>query len=131
LEGAPHAEAEHSVRGLPVEPAAVQPDAARGEGQGAGDQVEQRRLAGAVGPDQPRDAARGHPEGDTVHGDVAAEALGDPFYLEHGFSGSAAAICPLFAGRSMMPQFHQGDLIAVTERAVRATWLEGTARRGT
>ena len=43
----------------------------------AGDDVEERRLAGAVRPDDPHDLAGGHVEGDRLVGHQAAEALGD------------------------------------------------------
>ena len=47
-------------------------------GEDARDHVEQRRLAGAVRPDDAADLALGDVERHLVDGDEAAEALGDP-----------------------------------------------------
>ena len=82
LEGAGHAGAggrdgAEAGDAPPVEPdlAAVGRDLAR-------DGVEQRRLAGAVGPDQPQDLAAAHVEGDVGIGLHAAEALRQVAHLE-------------------------------------------------
>ena len=46
------------------------------------DQIEQRRLAGAVRPDQAENFALAHDETQVVHGLQAAEALADVIELE-------------------------------------------------
>ena len=48
-----------------------------GHSQGTGEAVEERRLARAVGTDQPDDLALGHLEGDSVEGHDAPEANGE------------------------------------------------------
>src|SRR5690242_12241571 len=58
LEGAAHARVADLVRAQARDGAAVERDAAGGRDMNAGDQVEDRRLAGAVGPDQGMDRAR-------------------------------------------------------------------------
>ena len=69
---------------------AVEHDRAVVGGQEAGDEVEQRRLAGAVGPDEPEDLARVRAsKRDVVDGGDAAEALGDAADLEHDGVASA------------------------------------------
>src|SRR5205085_1046654 len=50
----------------------------------AGDNVEERRLAGAVRPDQPDDLVLARVERDTVEGDDAAEAPADVLDVEEG-----------------------------------------------
>src|SRR5437763_1756631 len=49
---------------------------------GAGDQIEERRLAGAVGSDQSAALARAHGELHGVHGAEPAEGLGDALEAE-------------------------------------------------
>ena len=51
-------------------------------GVDAGERVEQRRLAGAVGPDDGQDLAAGHRHRDVVEADDAAEAQGDVLDVE-------------------------------------------------
>src|SRR5207244_4712111 len=46
----------------------VQDDASGVEGQDAGDEVEDRRLASAVGPDETQDLVLPEPEGAVAHG---------------------------------------------------------------
>jgi hypothetical protein len=70
------------VRAQPGGVAPVEPHAA-GVGKGeAGDQVEQRRLAGAVRPDDAHQLARAHREGDVAISHDATEALGEARDLE-------------------------------------------------
>ena len=61
---------------------AVEDDAARGRLVDAGDHVEERRLAGAVGPDQAHDGALRDREVDVVDRDQAAELLSQRVDLE-------------------------------------------------
>ena len=61
---------------------ALQPDLAGGGFQLPGQQVEQRRLAGSVGPDDADDLARRHIEAHVVDGGQAEEALADVLDLE-------------------------------------------------
>ncbi|KAG1078100.1 hypothetical protein G6F40_016860 [Rhizopus arrhizus] len=63
---------------------AVERDRAAAGRQQAGDQVEHRGLAGAVGADQAEDRAFGHGQADVMQHMQAAEALGDGGKLKHG-----------------------------------------------
>src|SRR5581483_5853836 len=62
-------------------------DLAGGRREVAGDQVEQRRLAGAVGPDDAGDRALGDREGDLADRRQAAEVLGQVADLEQAHAG--------------------------------------------
>ena len=75
LERARHAEPRDVPLRLPGHVVAEELHAAGGHRQRAGDEVEHRRLAGAVGTDQADDLARAHVEADVVDRDQAAEAL--------------------------------------------------------
>src|SRR6266511_6295643 len=54
-----------------------------------GEAFEQRRLAGAIGPDDAHDLARVDLERDVRERRVIAEALGQPVHLKHGAAGVA------------------------------------------
>ena len=85
LEGARDAELHHLLRRSVVDLVAEHRDGAAGRGQHAGDQVEGRALAGAVGPDQGHDLAGMDLERDVVDGDHAAELLARVLDLQqHG-----------------------------------------------
>src|SRR5207302_6674875 len=74
--------------------AAREPHPARvGFGEAA-DQLEQRRLAGAVGPDEAHDLAWLHLEGDAVHRVHAAERLADAVDGQKGPVGGDVTIDP-------------------------------------
>ena len=55
----------------------------------AGQHLEQRRLARAVGPEQHDEAAARHDEAQRVEGDARAIALGEPAQLQHGAAPAA------------------------------------------
>ena len=81
-------------------------DAPTVEGDGAGvgflqpeQAVEQRRLAGAVGPDHADGLARGDVHVDMVEGHDAAELLGDAFGHQQRSAGRARHPAPPTAGR--------------------------------
>ena len=74
--------------GLPGHVLAREDHAARGRLVDAGEHVEERRLAGAVRPDQADDRALRHREVDVVDGDEAAELLAEPLGLEQRVSSS-------------------------------------------
>src|SRR5439155_22887508 len=61
---------------------AVEPDRALRRRQHAGDEIEQRRLAGAVGADQTDDLAAADRDRDVAVGDEAAEPLPDATSFE-------------------------------------------------
>ena len=82
LEGARDAAAGDAVGPQAGDLAAVEEDAAGVGRLEAGDQVEQRRLAGAVGADDAEDLALVDIEGDVGVGGEAAEALGHAFDVE-------------------------------------------------
>ena len=75
LPGARQAEARPLVQRQSIERFAVQRDRAGVGRKHAGNQIEQRRLAGAVGPDQPEDPTLAHRQIDVVGDDDAAETL--------------------------------------------------------
>ena len=84
LEGPGHAQGCDLVRFH-----AARVDAADFDGPGRGlveaaDKVEDRRLAGAVGPDEGAHLAALQADGQLVHGQQAAEALGQVGYFEQG-----------------------------------------------
>jgi len=81
----------------------------------AGDHVEDRGLAGAVGSDQGVDGTGRHVEGDVVHGAQAAEALADPVEFEPG----AAHFClsPKPRRSAIQGQTPAGRYITITSRA--------------
>src|SRR6185437_13793568 len=58
----------------------------------ADDRLHRRRLAGAVGADQPQYLARVDAETDILDGDQAAEALGEAGDLEHGRAAHATPL---------------------------------------
>src|SRR6185436_3132881 len=62
--------------------------------EGAGNQADERGLAGAVRPDQRMHFAGLDLEADAVGGDHAAEALGDAVKPEHVSSARAGRRCP-------------------------------------
>ncbi len=74
LEGAPDAERGDAVPGDPQERCAVEQDVAAATLVEARQAVEQRGLAGAVGPDQADDASGLDVEGDAIQRDDAAKA---------------------------------------------------------
>src|SRR5262249_10488616 len=77
LEGAPEAKANAAMRRQPLDRPPLDPDMARGRALAACQEVEHRRLAGAVGSDQAADLARLHLERNAVDCREAAEALDD------------------------------------------------------
>src|SRR6266849_1829348 len=84
LEGAPDAFVKDLVRLEPVDPSPLEADLALVTLLDAGDAVEERGLARAVGADQAVDAAGLEAEGDAVHRDDAAESLHHAIHLENG-----------------------------------------------
>ena len=74
------------VRAQASDVVSVEDDPAGIERLEAGDQVEQRRLAGAVRPDDAEDLALVHVEGDVRVGGQAAVALGHAFDVEQRWS---------------------------------------------
>jgi hypothetical protein len=91
LEGARDADARATLGRQPVHRLVVEPDLARRRRVEAGDAVEQRRLARAVGADQADDLAALHAEGHVVVGHQAAEALGHVADVEQAHRASAFA----------------------------------------
>ena len=95
LEGAGDAELCHLLRRRVVDFLAEHRDRAARRGQHAGDQVEGRALAGAVGADQRHDLAGLDVEGDVVDRDHAAELLARMVDLQqHGGSGRRSGCAP-------------------------------------
>jgi hypothetical protein len=62
---------------------ALKTDRSCGRAQGAGNQIEGRALAGAVGADQPENLALTDFEGDLVYRQESSEALAEPFDRQH------------------------------------------------
>src|SRR5438034_1197851 len=91
LERAAHAHAAEVVRRHAGDVAPVEHDPPSVAAQVAGDQVEQRRLAGAVGPDDRAHAVLRHVERDARDGDEAVERLGEVAHLKHAAASRAGA----------------------------------------
>src|SRR5690606_16303159 len=88
LEGAPHPQARAGVGLQPVDAAAVERHlAARLDVAGEG--VEERRLAGAVGADEAQDGALVERERHAVDGHQAAEAYRDALSLERSWHSAS------------------------------------------
>ena len=83
LEGPREAEGGPPVGGGARDVLAEERDRARGDRQLARDQVEERRLAGAVRADEPGDGARVDREIDAVDGAQIAERFDESGHLEH------------------------------------------------
>ena len=75
LEGPGHPRATHPERWRMEELAAVEPDGPGLGGDLAGDEIEHRGLARAIGPDEADDGAGRHVERQVTNGDQAAERL--------------------------------------------------------
>ena len=82
LEGSHGAQARDLVGWKPRDLPAVEEDPPRGDRVEAGDAVEERRLAGAVGPDEAHDGPGLDGEAHAVVGDELPEFLGDVLYLK-------------------------------------------------
>ena len=115
LEGAADAAPADDVGPEPVDALAGEMDRAVVGREHAGDDVEQRGLAGAIGTDDREDSALRHAEADIVDREQAAEALAQPGDLEqrrHCF--------PPFAPRPSMRESHgqtpSGSTITTTSR---------------
>src|SRR5262249_30941069 len=78
LEGAPDAQVDDSMRRQPGDLVALETDRAAVGREGPREHVEDRALAGAVGPDEAEDLAGLDVERDVGDGGEAAEALGQP-----------------------------------------------------
>ena len=107
LERAADAEPADVVRRQAGDVAPVQDDGAGVGAQVAGDQVEERRLARAVGADDRRDLAAGHAERDAGHGLKAVEGLPHTAHLKHG--GPAGARARHRARRRCRPERRRGS----------------------
>src|SRR5262249_15836116 len=83
LEGPAEAARADLMRGQPRDVVAVEDDPSLVRRVEARDDVEERGLAGAVGPDDAHDLAGGRAQGDVANGGQPAEALGDRVKLEH------------------------------------------------
>ncbi|ORE91538.1 membrane associated protein [Stappia sp. 22II-S9-Z10] len=87
LKGAQQAAPEELVRGEAGDVLAVQPHGAGGRRIEPGDDVEERRLAGAVGADQPGDGAAPDRQRHVTHGVDAAEPLRQAGDGDHRIAG--------------------------------------------
>src|SRR5207342_569031 len=84
LKGTGHPLSADPVRREPADRVAGEPDLTGVRAEGAGDQVEQRRLAGAVRPHDADQLAFVQREADVADGAHPAEALADVRHLEEG-----------------------------------------------
>src|SRR5216683_562833 len=91
LEGAGEPAIDDAVRLEAADRLAVEDDAAGVGGDEAGEQVEERGLAGAVGAEDAGDLAGLEREGDVLHGGEAAEALGEALDLEERAHATASS----------------------------------------
>jgi hypothetical protein len=109
------------VRGPARDRLAVEGDAAGRRGREAGDDVEERRLAGAVGPDEAVDPARPQPQAHVPQRLEAPKHLSDAPQLKH--RGPALTAQPgdrvgYHARRSMRPR--------ICPNSQRVKWLRVT-----
>ena len=91
LERASEADGGPAVGPPPGDVDTLQEDATAVEREQAGDEVEDRGLASAVGADETQDRVGLEREGDVVDRDDAAEPLGEPTHLEHRLALAVAA----------------------------------------
>jgi hypothetical protein len=91
LEGATHAEPAEIVRRDAGDVAVLEDHLARVGPEMAGDEVEERRLARAVRPDDRADRARRHREAHPAHRQEAVEALREATHVKHGPAPASAA----------------------------------------
>jgi hypothetical protein len=94
LEGAPHAELRDLVGRLARDVGAVELDQAHRGLVDAREHVEERRLAGAVRPDQTDDRLVRNHEVDVVDGDEAAELLANLLHDEEVVLGHHSCRSP-------------------------------------
>ncbi|MNY06444.1 hypothetical protein D3C86_1392020 [compost metagenome] len=87
LEGAADPEAGDAPRRQAIDALAAEADLAAGQRQQTGEQVEQGRLAGAVGADQRGDLATVHSQPHVVVGHQTAEALDQTLSLQQRLVG--------------------------------------------
>jgi hypothetical protein len=87
LEGAGESQQGNRVGGLAGDVAPLQGDAPLVRAIVAADQVKERGLARAVGPDDAQQIARADLEAHVAHGSEAAEALGHVLEAEHDGAG--------------------------------------------
>ena len=92
LERACNAEPGNAIRRQAIDALVAIPDLAGARPMHAGDEIDQRRLAGAVGTDQADDLTRPQFERDVVDGDQAAEAAGYVGEPQHGGHGAASPV---------------------------------------
>ena len=109
LERAPHAQLGAPVFGHVRHVAAEHPHLAGRCRQRPGHAVEQRGLAGAVGPDQGAPLARRDAQRDAVDGAQATEDLGEVVDLDRrGHGGAARALAPRAYRRPTNPTIPSG-----------------------
>ena len=89
LEGPGDAPVAHGIRGEAPDFPVLEANRAGRRHERAGHAVEARRLARAIGADEPEDLPLLHGEGDSVEGGEAAEPLGQAIDGEHGRAGGA------------------------------------------
>ena len=93
LECARNSEARAAMRGQPVDACSGEADFAGIGALPAGDQVEQRRLAGAVGADQADDAGTVQRERNAVNGADTAEGAADILQFKHAATDARSRRC--------------------------------------
>src|SRR6478735_1869314 len=116
LERATHAETRALERRLPRDVVTGKVDASGAEAGEAGDRVEERRLAGAIGADDTVDDAFRNGDVDRIHGDQASEFDADavrPQQRRHRFSldaaSRAAAACRSRSARQLRDRISCGS----------------------
>src|SRR6185369_13582502 len=126
LERADDAAARDVRRLLARDVLALEQDRARGRREELGEEIEERGLARAVGPDQRMDGAAAHREAHVVDGNEALELLREAARFEDGFRGHCL-LAGSFLGHGFQPPRDRGG----SERACyRARRRPGKARRG-
>src|SRR5581483_4837522 len=136
LEGATQAQVEDPVGLEPVDALALEADLPLVGPVHPGDAVEQRGLAGAVGADEPVDAARLERERHVVHRRDSAEALHHPVDLEDRGHWRSSARAQMVRGRLYFcwstPRMPRGiSSTTATMMAPNRSWCRYTKRAHT
>ena len=102
-----HADLRQRRAGLVTQVEAADLDASGIGREEPGDQLEERRLAGAVGPQQGHELAGGKGQVQRVEGGAFAIALGEALDLQHEVSGPGIGTCGMGVGASQSSQLER------------------------
>ena len=127
LERPRHAAGGHAIGPPARDVVALEHEAPGARRQHAGDQVEERRLAGAVRPDHRVDGAGLDDSVDVGHGGEPAERLRQSLDGEHAYAFAARADCRESGGRGRPISPHGRQIIMATssvpKKVMRHSWI--------